>query len=91
MGDPGLPDDWHRFYSTCEQCGKTYHTSGVVECDCRPCEGCDELVAPSYECKKCEERAAEDEDAEEAAKEAKYDEWKDKQLESADDFGIWSD
>lgn len=32
-----LPDDWNEHYRTCSHCKGTYHPSGTVECDCKPC------------------------------------------------------
>lgn len=41
-----LPNDWGSYYSTCPDCGGTYHQSGTVECDCVECPQCESLVAP---------------------------------------------
>lgn len=40
-----LPDDWDAHFTCCDECGGTYHRSGVYECDCEPCDKCGEYVA----------------------------------------------
>ena len=39
-----LPEDWGDYYQTCTQCMGRYHASGTVECYCKPCSKCGDLV-----------------------------------------------
>jgi len=39
-----LPPDWGSYYRTCTQCMARYHASGTLECNCKPCAKCGDLV-----------------------------------------------
>ena len=39
-----LPPDWGSYYRTCPQCMARYHASGTLECNCKPCARCGDLV-----------------------------------------------
>ena len=69
--DPGLftwersvemicPADWDNYFTECGDCGKVYHQSGTVECDCAICALCDirfhRATEDDLECQVCSER-----------------------------------
>jgi len=42
-----LPDDWGAYHRSCGLCGSRYHASGVDECRCVQCIGCEQQKPPS--------------------------------------------